>query len=297
VVLNSDDLPFFVAFVLLDEACRSRSGKRQTAPLSGMWLSHQGATGMRLSDRRLRWAVCIEALRNVGGLSVDKAAATVAALQAQGMAKQVNVIRVAYYEYRRLHALSWDAFYEQFLHWRAWVFESEEETFQVALGTCPPHLRGLAQCSLAEWIARLKADPQQILRNRNWLLEPGEPARSRIESNYWDDEINWAAACHGLLDPGTLTRRNCRLRRSTNFAQPSSRGLENKRTNLTSCPTGGCPFVRSRAGATTPRQLKAFNRPLGQSERAGGRDVWNLGGKIYELSSTAVRIRQYSKLY
>lgn len=204
MILNPDDLPYFLAFVLLDETRRSASGKRQTAPLEGMWMSRQGATGMRLSDRRFRCAVCIEALRSVGGLSVDKAAAEVAALLGQRNAGQVNVIRVAYYECRRLHAPSWDALFYQFLHWRAWVFESDEETFQIVLQTYPLHLGSLAQRSLATWIARLRNDPQQMLRNRSWMLEPGEPARSRIESNYWNPENNWQQFATDLWTLGRL---------------------------------------------------------------------------------------------
>ena len=138
--LNSDDLPYYVAYVLLDEACRSPSGKRQTAPLKGMWMALQGTRGMQLSDRRLRWAVCVEALRRVRGLSVDKAAAEIAAVLGQGSAKQVNVIRVAYYERRRRHVAHWDQFFFAFLRWRRWVLESDEETIQVALRTCPPYM-------------------------------------------------------------------------------------------------------------------------------------------------------------
>jgi hypothetical protein len=79
VELNQDDLTYFVAFVLLDEARRTPSGKRQTKPMKGFWMSRQGKwRAMRESDRRIRWCVCIEALRNVRQMSVEKAAAEVA---------------------------------------------------------------------------------------------------------------------------------------------------------------------------------------------------------------------------
>jgi hypothetical protein len=78
VWLNQDDPAYFVEFVLLDEACRVPAGKRQTKAMSGFWLSRPGKVGRRLSDRRLRWGACIEALRRIGGMPVDKAAAYVA---------------------------------------------------------------------------------------------------------------------------------------------------------------------------------------------------------------------------
>jgi hypothetical protein len=191
MALESDDLEYYIAFVLLDEARRPASGKRQTAPLKGEWMSCGGETGMRLSDRRFRRAVCIEARRSVAGLSVDKAAAEVAEVLGESRAEQVNVIRVGYYEWKRRHAVTGEEFLYQFLHWRAWVFESDEETIQVCLKAYPRHLGQPARDSLAELISRLRNDPQQRLRNRAWLLEPGQPARNRIDSNYWNPDKAW----------------------------------------------------------------------------------------------------------
>jgi len=42
--LGSGDLPHFVPFVLLDLASRIPSGKRQTMPMQGFWMSRSGKT-------------------------------------------------------------------------------------------------------------------------------------------------------------------------------------------------------------------------------------------------------------
>jgi len=99
--LHQDDLPYFLAYVLLDDAHRTPSGKRQIKPMKGFWMSRQGKwSAIRESDRRIRWCVGIEARKSVGKMSVEKAAAEVARVQGRSTASEVAVIRVAYYQCR-----------------------------------------------------------------------------------------------------------------------------------------------------------------------------------------------------
>src|SRR5271169_1130705 len=113
--LNQEDLPYYVKFVLLDEAWRHPSGKRQRERMTGFWMCGQLRAGMRESDRRLRRNACIEAVRQVQGTSVSKAAAAVCAYRVgKPTAAQVAVLRVGYYECR-LESRTLDFFFGQFL--------------------------------------------------------------------------------------------------------------------------------------------------------------------------------------
>jgi hypothetical protein len=188
--VNQDDLPYFLEFVLLDEAWRAPSGKRQAKPMEGNWMSIHGNSGMRESDRRLRCSVCIHTLKEIGGMTVEKAAAHVATLLGRKSEAEVAVIRVAYYE-RPPGTLRCQAFHSQFIDWRAWVLRSDEETLRFFLDE---YQRGFGlhrHQRLANLIWNLRDDRGQRDRNRSWLLEPGEPAKTRIESNYWDPERDW----------------------------------------------------------------------------------------------------------
>ena len=188
--LTLDDLPYFVAFVLLDEARRLPSGKRQRQPMKGVWMAGQMKAGLRLSDRRFRQSVCIQALRAIGGKSVTEAAAYVAAVAGKTTAAEVTVLRVGYYECRP-GLLSWNLFRTQFLHWRAWVFASDEALLKRTLDDYGRRFDQRRVQSLADLTNRLRRDPVQRTRNRCFLLEPGEAARTRLESNHWDPESDW----------------------------------------------------------------------------------------------------------
>lgn len=204
--LNQDDLHYFVAFVLLDEASRARSGKRQRGLMKGYWMAGQMKAGLRLSDRRFRDSVCIEALRTVGAMPVAKAAAHVAAVLGKPRAAEVDVLRVAYYECLPA-PLSWNLFFPQFLHWRAWVFQSGQELLNRMLEDYGRRFGRVHRRSLAKWIERLQSDRVQRARNRSWLLEPGQEERTRIESNHWDPETEWQMLATDLWSLGRLHAR------------------------------------------------------------------------------------------
>jgi hypothetical protein len=201
--LNRDDLSYFLEFVLLDEAWRAPSGKRQVKPMEGMWMVRHGNSGMRESDRRLRCNVCIHTLNEIGGMTVEKAAAHVATLLGRTSAAEVAVIRVAYYE-RPPGALRSQAFHLQFIDWRAWVFRSNEETLRFFLDEYKRGFGNHRHQRLAKLIQNLRDDRRQRDRNRIWLLEPGQLARTRIESNYWDPERDWQFLATDVWSLGQL---------------------------------------------------------------------------------------------
>ena len=190
MVLNKEDLPYFLAFVLQDEASRVPSGKRQTQPMRGFWMSRGGKVSMRKSDSRLRSSVCIEALRTIEQLSVEKAAAKVATELGRRTAAEVAVIRVAYYECRvSPHRLN--SFVGQFLLWRDWVLGSDAETLQFLLKLYGKEFGKSARERLARLFDGIRSDAAQLARNRAWHLEAGQPQRDRIDSKHWDPESEW----------------------------------------------------------------------------------------------------------
>jgi hypothetical protein len=158
--------------------------------MKGFWMSRSGASGMRRSDGRLRRNVCIEALRRVGGMSIDKAASQVASILGKGTTAEVNAIRVAYYQ-RPPGQQSRHPFFFQFLDWRKWVFESDEETIQFVLDDYERQFTEPSRQCLAELMDDLRGDPEQRTRNRSWCLAPGEDPRTRIESGHWNSESDW----------------------------------------------------------------------------------------------------------
>jgi len=188
--LNRDDLPYFLALVLLDETWRFPSGKRQKEPMDGFWMSGQLERDMRLSDRRLRQNVCIYAIRDVEGMSIEKAATHVGVFLGKRTAAQVNVLRVAYYEAppdRR----SYDFFFGQFLHLREWALRVNEETAEYFMEQSQRNFGAPRRSTLARWIKRLRNDPVQQARHLSWLKERAQSRRTRIESNHWDPERDW----------------------------------------------------------------------------------------------------------
>ncbi|MBZ5636950.1 MAG: tetratricopeptide repeat-containing protein [Acidobacteriia bacterium] len=203
---DQDDLPYFVPFVLLDEATRSPSGKRQTMPMKGFWMERPGTTGMRESDGRLRRNVCIDALREFGGKPVDKAASEVATILGRRTAACVSRIRVDYYQRRPERAVR-DIFFSQFLSWREWVFESSEERLEFILRSYGQEFGQNRLRRLSELMEKIRRDPEQKARNRRRLLEPGELQRARIDSNYFDPGIDWQFLATDLWTLGRLYAR------------------------------------------------------------------------------------------
>lgn len=189
--LNPDDLKYFVTYVLLDEAHRTPSGKRQVEPMNGFWMSRQGKLrAMRQSDRRIRWCVCIEAFRSVEQMSVEKAAVEVAGVLGRSTASEVAVIRVAYYECQ-LGRYQLNSFFQNFLHWRKWLLASDEETLRIILEHYGRAFGQGRRARLGSLLDDVRSDPGQIGRNRDWHLEAGQEQRGRIESNHWDQRTEW----------------------------------------------------------------------------------------------------------
>jgi hypothetical protein len=185
--LNRDDLPYFEALVLLDEAWRFPAGKRQKEPMNGFWMSGRLELDRRLSDQRLRRNVCIYAIREVEGMSIEKAATRVGVFLGKRTAAQVNVLRIGYYE-APPERRSYDFFVGQFLHLREWVLRVNEETLEYFMEQYQGNFGAPRRRTLATWIKRLRNDPVQQSRHITWLKERAQARRTRIESNHWDPE-------------------------------------------------------------------------------------------------------------
>jgi hypothetical protein len=204
VELDPDDLKYFVAYVLLDEAHRTPSGKRQVEPMNGFWMSRQGKLrAMRKSDRRIRWCVCIEAFRSVEQMSVEKAAVEVAGVLGRSTASEVAVIRVAYYECQ-LGRYQLNSFFQNFLHWRKWLLASDEETLRIILEHYGRAFGQGRRARLGSLLDDVRSDPRQIGRNRDWHLEAGQEQMTRIDSNHWDQQTEWQQLARDLWILGRI---------------------------------------------------------------------------------------------
>lgn len=202
--LAKEDLPYFVPFVLLDQASRIPSLRKQTLPMKGFWMARSTAAGIRESDGRLRRHACMDALRHIGGMPGTKAACEVALILGRPTAQWINVIRADYYQRRQDGAAARDSFFFQFLHWRAWVFELGDEEVESTLHDYGRQFGLARRRSLAQLFARLREDPVQQRRNRSWILEPGERQRNRIESKFWDPNKDWQLLATDLWVLGRL---------------------------------------------------------------------------------------------
>lgn len=202
--LNQQDLPYYVAYVLLDEATRPPSGKRQTLPMQGFWMSRQGKTGMRESDGRFRRGSCMEALLTVGRMTVSKAAAYVAQILGRTTSADVNRIRVDHYEQRVGGNRNRGMFWGQFLSWREWVLESSEKRLQFFLGQYGEAFGPLRRCRLEKLMYDLRADAGQAARHREWLRFRQAAAQGRIDSNRWNPDTEWQPFATDLWSLGQL---------------------------------------------------------------------------------------------
>jgi hypothetical protein len=194
--LGQEDLEYFIAFVLLDEASRLPCGKRQTQPMSGFWMNRQGKLGIRRSDGRLRRAACIEALTTIGKERVEKAAARVAkTLGGLQTAKHIAVIRVDYYETRRTAPDALRLFIPSFVSWRDWVLTADDQTLQFALDRYASAFGRRRRKSLAKLFTAIRNDSIQLDRNRAWILGPAMHLRNQLESREWNlpSELNQKA--------------------------------------------------------------------------------------------------------
>lgn len=204
--LNDQDLPYFLSFVLLDEASREPSGRRhQTQPLKGFWSSRSGATNLRGTDLPLRRRVCIDAIRQVDGKAISKCAAEIGAILGANTADDVEMIRIKYYEDRN-KSNEYEAFFSKFLFWRKWAIESDTRTIQFVLELYETDYDADRRQLLADLIGRLRSDPTQHARNRAWQLEAGQPQLDRIASGIWKDQWQPLAT-----DYWTLGRLHARI--------------------------------------------------------------------------------------
>lgn len=187
--LNRDELPYFVSLVLLDEAWRFPSGKRQKQPMTGFWISYTNPVGMRLSDAAHRRVVCVEALCRVGGLTIVDAAKHVAAVLGMGTERKVRQIRVAYHKQRGRKLAN--TFYGQFLSWREWLLKSEDHTLQFALDKYGHEFTQPRRRRLERLFEDVRRDPMQHARHRFWIAERAQKARENIETRRWKAESDW----------------------------------------------------------------------------------------------------------
>src|SRR5262249_44969519 len=134
--------------------------------------------GMRISDLRLRCAVCIETRTMIKKESVCAAAARVAILLGRISAEQIDVIRSAYYDIKPVGRAVLDSFYDSFLYWRALVFTYDAKT----LGC----IGASHATSVTKLYKDIRNDSLQAQRNRDCLLAPAKAMRDRIEGRAWD---------------------------------------------------------------------------------------------------------------
>jgi hypothetical protein len=173
--------------------------------MKGFWMARQVNNGMRESDKRLRRTAMIDAFREIGSMPVNKAASEVATILGKRTAASVSTIRADYYQHRQRASLEF--FPYQFFTWRAWVFESSEETLEFFMGVYGREFGLARRRRLSELIEKIRRDPEQKARNRTWLLEPGRRQRTRIESNHWDPVIHWQFLATDLWALGRLHAR------------------------------------------------------------------------------------------
>ena len=181
--LNQQDLQYFVEFVLLDELKRKPAGKRQTRPLVGFWSQTNGKKGLRKSDRRERINVCIEALRKISGLSVSDAAIEVAKILDETLSNQVDVIRTGYYSCA--HA-DYRNHYRHFVSWREWVLKANADTIEHSVRAFAKEIGPNRAMKLKSLFDRLRLDPIQAKRQRDWELTGAEGQLQRIREGIWD---------------------------------------------------------------------------------------------------------------
>jgi len=180
--LNAEELPYFVRFVLLDEAWRQPSGKRQTKPLTGFWTQRSGSVGLRGSDMRQRQKLCMTALRRVGGLSPGDAAIEVGEIQ-NLTASQIETVRTSFHQGAPVDD-GYSGFYRQFLHWREWVLKSPIATLNVALKRYGQLYGPLKQQRLAKLVRELRKNARQGALHRDWVLTAAEDGLERIRTRY-----------------------------------------------------------------------------------------------------------------
>lgn len=188
--LERADVKYFFGFVLLDKTTRPPSGKRQTQPMKGFWMSRSREQHMRGSDVPARRNVCIKALATVGGVSVTSAAAQVAYDLDESTASRVDSIRTGYYE-QGVNQADWNVFWGSFLSWREWVLESPQARLDFFLNQYENEQGEARRKALQKLFEDLRRDEVQAVRNRNWALERCQSALGRIESNRWDPNTEW----------------------------------------------------------------------------------------------------------
>lgn len=163
-----DDLDYFCLYILLDEATRTPSGKRQTRPFAGFWVEWGGKPAFRKSDAQERYYVCIEALHKLGQVPIQKAAAYVAAVVGKGTDRAVEVIRDGYYGFRQHRHLSLELWVSMFFSWRDWVLSSDAFTIGFALARYYEKHGPARMERMAELMSAIHEDPAQSARNAAW---------------------------------------------------------------------------------------------------------------------------------
>jgi hypothetical protein len=119
-------------------------------------------------------------------------------------ADQVDVIRVEYYKCGG-KKLNLGFFPSQFFHWRASMFRCTDEVLRLTLRDYEKFFGESMRRRLEDLIQAIRADPAQRARNREWLLEPGGPARTRIESYCWTPlDEHWQDLATDLWSLGRL---------------------------------------------------------------------------------------------
>lgn len=199
--LDIKELPYFVRFVLLDEATRQPSRRQQTAPLAGYWMQRTGSNRHRASDRRQRCFACMLAYVQVEQLAVSNAAAEVVAILGLD-SKHIEELRTGYYEAKSVQE-SLEGFYNRFLHWREWALRSPADTIQSVLNENQARYGTERRETLSTLLNELRTDSEQLVRHREWLLTGAKDSSQRIQSGYKLPE-HWFLLASDLSNVGRI---------------------------------------------------------------------------------------------
>jgi hypothetical protein len=202
--LNADDLPYFLDYVLLDAACRPPSGKRQKHLMKGLWMARSKDPHLRTTDRRLRRAVCMEAVRVVGGVSVQTAAIEISERVGTPTAVQIERLRTAYYRQPTL-GRDFTMFVSQFLGWREWLLEQSRPFIERLIEQRERKANGtLWNDRLTRLVLEIRQDPTQAQRNLDLQRRRLAAAQARIEIRCWDPDAQWQLLASDLANIGKL---------------------------------------------------------------------------------------------
>lgn len=179
--ITAEDVDAFVRFILLDETAR-RPSRWPNQPMKGFWMSRWpvsptmlGFMKLRVSDKRLRRHVCLQALIEIAGETPYGAAVRVTELLGLDVEKDTEGVRVDRHNIaKRLEKnnVEWSALFEpywyRFLGWREWVVSSTQSDLDAALALYAKTSNGRRVDKLRRLIDVIRRSEDHLHRNRAW---------------------------------------------------------------------------------------------------------------------------------